>query len=301
MLKNLCRCAGIAATVACSALISPRALAEAGPQQVEEAADNLMSLMDALTKMHPNNPGLANRAQKLKERMATLAPDEVQVVASELSEPIFTAAVDRLSVAATNLQTAATRGELDGAEYDSCGNVRSDTDSGRDLLIAANTVNLAAIIGDVACSSIVVIVGEGSNLPACIIAGALHEAVEAVRFESSLRAYCDDVINGNEIRGILKNTNLIDNDLLAHDTAIKLALAGHDADIKALLAKLQGSVDEANQRLKVSEALERQTIQLLLTPEGLRAVNPDVMTCTGDNCPKLIQCPGTECSFPIKR
>ena len=33
---------------------------------------------------------------------------------------------------------------------------------------------------------------------------------------------------------------------------------------------MQKSVDEANQRLKVAEALERQTIKLLLTPEGLR-------------------------------
>lgn len=193
------------------------------------------------------------------------------------------------------------RGELDGAEYDSCGNVRSDTDSGRDLVIASDSLNIAAIIGDVACNSIVVILGEGSNLPACIIAGVLHEAVQAVNFERDLRNHCDGVINGNETRGILKNTNLIDNDLLLHDADMKAALAKHDADIKALLAVLQKSVDEAIQRLKVSEALERQTIKLLLTPEGLRNVDPGVMTCTGDNCPKPVLCPGTECSFPIKK
>jgi hypothetical protein len=109
------------------------------------------------------------------------------------------------------------------------------------------------------------------------------------------------VINGNEIRGILYNTSVIGANLASHDTDIKSALAQHGADIKALLALLQKSVDEANQRLKVAEALERQALKLLLTPEGLRSVEPLVLTCTGDNCPKLLACPGAECSFPIKK
>jgi hypothetical protein len=52
---------------------------------------------------------------------------------------------------------------------------------------ASDSVNIAAIVGDVACNSIVVILGEGSNLPACIIAGVLHEAVQAIDFERDLR------------------------------------------------------------------------------------------------------------------
>jgi hypothetical protein len=89
--------------------------------------------------------------------------------------------------------------------------------------------------------------------------------------------------------------------LASQDADIKAALTQHDTDIKALLATLQASVDEANQRLKVAEALQREAILLLLTPEGLRAVDPAVMTCTGDNCPKPVQCPGGQCSFPIKK
>lgn len=87
-------------------------------------------------------------------------------------------------------------------------------------------------------------------------------------FERDLRNYCDDVINGNEIRGILNNTTVIGSNFASHDTDIKAALHQHDADIKALLATLQQSVDEANQRLKVAEALECQALELLLTPEG---------------------------------
>jgi hypothetical protein len=292
MFKRLLRIAGIATFVAATTVaVAPSAFAQASQPQLVQAQRNLGNLMDALAKLRPGNAELANRAAKIKEQLGALAPAQMAVVAPALTEPEFTAAVERLGAVAATVQTArALRGDLDGAEYDSCGNVRSDTDSGRALVIAADSLNIAAIIGDVACNSIVVILGEGSNLPGCIVAGVLHEAVQGVNFERDLRNYCDGVIEGNETRGILKNTNLILNDLSAHD-----------AEIKALLATLQRSVDEANQRLKVAEALARQSIKLLLTPEGLRNVDPAVMTCSGDNCPKPVLCPGAECSFPIKK
>jgi hypothetical protein len=225
--------------------------------------------------------------------MAALTAEQLAAVTPAFSDTEFTAAVGRLSAAA-QVTAFALQAPLPGAEYDSCGSTRSDTDSGRDLTISADALNIAAIIGDVACNSIVVILGEGSNLPACIIAGVLHEAVQAVNFERDLRNYCDGVINGNEIRGILNNSTVIGSNLASHDADIKAALAQHDAEIKALLAIVQQSVDEANQRLKVSEALERQALKLLLTPEGLRSVDPAVMTCTGDHCPKLVICPGPD-------
>jgi hypothetical protein len=48
------------------------------------------------------------------------------------------------------------------------------------------------------------------------------------------------------------------------------------------------------------KAVQRQTLRLLLTPEGRRAVNPLVLTCTGDDCPNVLDCPGRECDFPVK-
>lgn len=278
------------------------AAGQAGGQNMsktpEQVRRELVALMDALPGLHPNNAGLARRVAAVKEKLAALTAEQLAAVTPAFSDTEFTAAVGRLSAAA-QVTAFALQAPLPGAEYDSCGSTRSDTDSGRDLTISADALNIAAIIGDVACNSIVVILGEGSNLPACIIAGVLHEAVQAVNFERDLRNYCDGVINGNEIRGILNNSTVIGSNLASHDADIKAALAQHDVDIKALLAIVQQSVDEANQRLKVSEALERQALKLLLTPEGLRSVDPAVMTCTGDNCPKLVICPGPECSFAI--
>ena len=66
------------------------------------------------------------------------------------------------------------------------------------------------------------------------------------------------------------------------------------------LATLQDGVVETNHKLLAVQAVQRQVIRLLLTPEGRRAVNPMVLTCTGDDCPNVLACPGDECSFPIK-
>lgn len=71
-------------------------------------------------------------------------------------------------------------------------------------------------------------------------------------------------------------------------------------DIHVDLATLQAAVDANEQRLKSVQAVQRQIIRLLLTPEGRRAVNPEVLTCTGDDCPSVLACPGGECSFPVK-
>ena len=135
MLKKLLRIAGIATFVAATTIaVSPAAFAQASQSQIVQAQRNLGNLMDALSKLRPGNAELANRAAKIKEQLAALAPAQMAVVAPTLTEPEFTAAVERLGAVAATVQTArALRGDLDGAEYDSCGNVRSDTDSGRAL------------------------------------------------------------------------------------------------------------------------------------------------------------------------
>jgi len=87
--------------------------------------------------------------------------------------------------------------------------------------------------------------------------------------------------------------------LSTHDADVKGALSTHDTDIKNLLANLQGGVDSANLKLQSVQAVQRQIIKLLLTPQGRRMVDPEVLTCTGADCPNVLDCPGDECDFPI--
>ena len=77
----------------------------------------------------------------------------------------------------------------------------------------------------------------------------------------------------------------IDGDLAAHDANIDGDLVQHDTDIKALLADLQGAVDENQRLIKITMARQLEIMRLLITPAGRREINPDVLTCTGDDCP----------------
>jgi len=42
----------------------------------------------------------------------------------------------------------------------------------------------------------------------------------------------------------------------------------------------------------------KQVMKLELTPEGLRAIKPAILTCTGTNCPNVLaNCPAAGCSW----
>ena len=75
----------------------------------------------------------------------------------------------------------------------------------------------------------------------------------------------------------------------------------HDADVKALLDKLQKTVDSNTQQLKVLYAFQRTILKLLLTQDGQKAIDPSLLVCTGDDCPLVVfDCPGGQCKFPMK-
>ena len=71
-----------------------------------------------------------------------------------------------------------------------------------------------------------------------------------------------------------------------HDTELKFQLATHDADIKGRLGEIQGTVDENQRLIKISMARQAEILRLLITPSGRREINPDVLSCTGDDCPQ---------------
>ena len=70
----------------------------------------------------------------------------------------------------------------------------------------------------------------------------------------------------------------------------------------AKFTDLQDAVDENTDLLKSIQAMQKQTIKLLLTPEGRRVIDEtDVLTCLGDACPDVLDCPGAECDYPVKK
>jgi hypothetical protein len=198
---------------------------------------------------------------------------------------------------------------------------RCDSNFEAGVAIAQATFAFANIIADNVCEAL----PELLDIPCWVANGVLQLAAEATNTVAAQCSIVDGAVDAAEIQAGYKNSVSIYKNLDAHhlslvahntnlnnvstaiqflinkhDGDMKAAVSKHDAEIKLLLAAIKTVVDGNTQQLKVVQTLDTQIIRLLLTPEGLRAVNPLVMTCTGDNCPKVLNCPGNQCSFPVK-
>ncbi len=209
-----------------------------------------------------------------------------------------------------------TAGSLPGLADERC-----DSNFEAGVAIAQATFAFANIIADNVCEAL----PELADIPCWVANGVLQVAAEATNTVAAQCSIVDGAVNAAEIQAGYQNTVAIYNNLDAHHLALaahntnlnnintaiqflinkhdgdmKAAVSKHDAEIKLLLATIKAIVDGNTQQLKVVQTMDAQVIRLLLMPEGQRAINPLVMTCTGDNCPKILACPGKECSFPVK-
>jgi len=200
-----------------------------------------------------------------------------------------------------------------------------DRSNADDLLIAVDAIAAGNValeiaqgiwsVADRGCGTVAVAIGAVGNPQnlACIItdtvlfvANAVVTTAEAVVAHI---AFCDGAVDSAEIEGAYEraghvhddladhDTNIdadlaahdahINADLEAHDANIDADLVAHDADIKALLADLQGAVDENQRLIKITMSRQQEIMRLLITPSGRRLINSDVLTCTGedDDCP----------------
>ena len=136
-------------------------------------------------------------------------------------------------------------------------------------LIAQQAADVALAAAGRGCDQMAVAFGFGANT--ALVCLPLETALTAAKIPLELAAFC----GGEEDSSLLEGSY----DRLEH---------------------IHADLQEYNQRLKSVQAVQRQIIRLLLTPEGRRAVDPTVLTCTGDDCPNVLACPGDECSFPVK-
>jgi hypothetical protein len=208
-----------------------------------------------------------------------------------------------------------------GAMSDTAGSVpgladeRCDANFEAGVAIASATFAFANIVAEVVCEAL----PELLDIPCWVAQGVLQVAAEANNTVTAQCAIVDGAVDATEIEASFENTVALYQNLDAHHLALRahdfdlknlvntstttlsLAISKHDADLKALLTLVLAGIAQNTQQLKVVQTLDTQVIRLLLTPEGRRAVNPAVLTCTGDNCPKVLDCPGEECSFPIRQ
>ncbi len=175
-----------------------------------------------------------------------------------------------------------------------------------------------------ACKEVVVALGEGGNGSlACIAVDVIWIAAKAV--DEGIH-FCDDDLTGavvdanyarldhihTDLAGVQTGVNTIgtqvanlDTHVTNVDTHVSNEFSALDAHLTALLAavsnqvsNVQGSLDQANQRLLVLMAGEKEIMKLELTPDGQKKLVPAILTCTGSNCPDvLLSCPGGACSW----
>lgn len=192
--------------------------------------------------------------------------------------------------------------------------------------VALEIANGVWSVADRACGTVAVAIGAVGNPQnaGCIITDTVLFVAQAVVTTAEAVvdhiAFCDGAVDSAEIEGAYEraghihddvaahdtnidgdlaahDTNIdgdlvahdanIDADLVAHDANIDADLITHDTDIKALLANLQGAVDENQRLIKITMSRQQEIMRLLITPSGQRVINQEVLTCTGlgDDCP----------------
>jgi hypothetical protein len=177
-----------------------------------------------------------------------------------------------------------------------------------------------SIVADVACESLVVVLGEGTNIPACVALG-ITKAVEVV-LDSLIdhQEFCNGLLAGAGADATLAdvadihadvdalNTHLttVNNQITGEFTALDNHVTNVDnhvaAEFVALDAHIVLLVNQLSAQIAQGTALLngdlRQVMKLELTPEGQRMIVPAILTCTGTNCPNVLaSCPAAGCSW----
>lgn len=161
--------------------------------------------------------------------------------------------------------------------------------------------SLACIPADIVLAAAELVVGAAETVVEHI--DFCDAAVDAAEIEASYErvGHLHTDLDGHVVALGAHDTN-ITNQMAAHHAAITAQIATHDAEIKARLDNIQGTVDENQRLIKVGMSRQLEVLRLLITSEGQRGINMDVLTCTGDDCPTVadLQCSKGGLGWPCK-
>ena len=161
------------------------------------------------------------------------------------------------------------------------------------------------------------ILGENASL-ACIAVDILAVVADAV---GEGVHFCDDDLTANVIDTSYVGIADVHSDLFSIGTSLDNHLTNVDTDIDTNLSNdftsLTTTVNNAatatdalittdfnalttqiTQGTALLQAYLKQIMKLQLTPDGLKKIDPPILTCTGTNCPNVLaQCPAAGCSW----
>jgi uncharacterized phage infection (PIP) family protein YhgE len=99
----------------------------------------------------------------------------------------------------------------------------------------------------------------------------------------------------NENTQINNELSALDTHLTNIDNHVTVEFASLNAQLVSLFNQLSTQITQSGD---LQSAYLKQIMKLELTPEGLRKLVPAILTCSGANCPNVLnQCPAAGCSW----
>jgi hypothetical protein len=239
----------------------------------------LTTLVRALHDLNPNRPDVQSRMIQAEQEIGALTPEQLTMLANAYDRPTLSQSVERLrslvpSLSATPGQAgqtlrpdlaiqkpggvlhaddASTTTTLSTANYSMCtpttgtsilgSTIPSDTPTDYGLFIALQIANGAQVPLNFLCTEIVVILGEGTNLPECIIAAIDQAIAFGLQVTLSTFEFCDSTVLGAENDSAYFNTIAIFNNLATDTSLISNQLTSAESDINAHITSIDSDID----------------------------------------------------------
>ncbi|HLW52435.1 MAG TPA: hypothetical protein VKW06_06300 [Candidatus Angelobacter sp.] len=181
------------------------------------------------------------------------------------------------------------------------------------IKLASNALEFVDQAAEKPCNEVLVVLGEGGDVPIACLPLALANA--ALKATVEMMEFADaDLLYWNAKGGYINAQNAVD---VGNQTgAIVEQAAGDTAEIRAKvdaialyidttltpdLNLINHKLDVLQQTVLTNQALLKETLKMLLLPDGRKALDPTITTCVGTGCPDpLPQCASGVCSFPLK-
>lgn len=237
------------------------ATAQASAQDVASLQTSLQNLANFLQQTSANDPNQLALANNLQNQINGLTSAQLYQVADSVNVPAFTNAVNLFTTAQptqrnqvptdppSNLfnpnfmicQLVQQAGQAAGLTL-----VPSDPGVVKALETAIDVAKVAAVGANALCGGVVVVAGEGTTLPQCIIADVLNLIAEALERAKEVLTFCDPVVSSAETEATWRNSVVIDSDLATHDTNVANHLNQIDQRLTSIDSQLSSQSSAVN-------------------------------------------------------
>lgn len=306
---------GIALLTVLGGLLAPSLSAEQNWTSPEEFRTEYLTFIDTLSARIPASDhstwavGLRQKISAIRQQVNGLSDSAMDQFSRMTDRQEFTKMVDGLAAGTKPIEIMGrhsagavlrTQGAILPPDFASAvaGTTCSTTPTAASTIdgekIGLYVDRGLSLVAEVACETLVVIIGEGTNLPLCIIWG-VTKGIEVV-LDSLIdhQEFCNGLLDGavaeatfNDVVEIHADVEALDTHLTNVDNHIAAEFTALDTHMVALFATLGTQLTNSTNLLSADL---KQVMKLELTPEGLRQIVPEILTCTvaANNCPNVL-------------